>query len=83
MLISVPPSMDMLNNTHPLTVTTTPSTGTLYPLINVTYAFNLEDLQISHLTEPTTSAEEHEIVEALLGLRERSVVTESDGLPCE
>lgn len=82
-LISVSPPGDMLNNTRPLTVTNTPSMDTLYPLIDVTSAQDLDDLQIYHLTEPTISSEGNVIVEALLGLREGSVTIESEVISSE
>lgn len=56
LLINVSSTTDMLHITYLLTITITPLTGTFYPLINLTFAVELDNLQISHLTEPSISA---------------------------
>lgn len=52
--------------------------GNFYLLVDVFFAFSLENIQLSHLTEPTVNAERQQIMEALLGLREGSVNILSD-----
>ena len=78
-LISVSSSTDTLNSNYPLTITITPSTGIHYPLIDL-HTTSTQS-QMAHLTEPsTTSVDDQVIVETLLGLREGSVITESERL---